>query len=153
MKFSTKVRYGMRAVVELAQNFEESPVMVSKLAEKQNLSVKYLESLMSKLKKGGVVKSVRGNRGGYLLTKDPQEISVYEIVTALEGPISLVNCSENPENCENFENCCTFNLWKELSQTLTDKMKAIKLSSLVEEARQKKKDVPEISYWKQIIRG
>ncbi len=139
MKFSTKVRYGMRAVVELAQNFEESPVMVSKLAEKQNLSVKYLESLMSKLKKGGVVKSVRGNRGGYLLTKDPQEISVYEIVTALEGPISLVNCSENPENCENFENCCTFNLWKELSQTLTDKMKAIKLSSLVEEARQKKK--------------
>jgi len=102
LKLSTKGRYGLRAIVDLAINGEKEAVALSGIAERQDISISYLEQLIAKLKKAGIVTSIRGAQGGYLLAKNPEEISVGEILRALEGDLNPVNCSEvigNGESC------------------------------------------------------
>ena len=93
MKLTTKGRYGLRAVIDLAMYAKTEPVSLSDVAERQNISISYLEQLIAKLKKAGIVQSTRGAQGGYALAKEPEEISVGEILRALEGSLSPVDCS------------------------------------------------------------
>ena len=98
MKLSTKGRYGLRALIDLAQYSGEAPVSITSISDRQNISERYLEQLMSMLKKGDLVKSLRGAGGGYVLARDAADISVGDILRALEGSLDPVECSGlNPE--------------------------------------------------------
>ena len=98
MKLSTKGRYGLRAMIDLAMYGVEDAVALSAVSERQGISISYLEQLIAKLKKAGIVNSIRGAQGGYMLAKKPEEISVGEILRVLEGNLNPVDCSELEEN-------------------------------------------------------
>ncbi len=116
MKLSTRGRYGLRALLDLALHSEEGPVPLREIAERQRLSESYLEQLVAALRRGGLIKSVRGPTGGYYLSKEPAAITLGEIFRLLEGPIAPVECSAQVDN-ECFEpgDCLVYNLWQELS--------------------------------------
>lgn len=137
MRLSTRSRYGTRMMIELAEHYDNGPVQVGEIAERQGISVKYLEQLIIPLKKANYVKSVRGRKGGHMLAKSPEEISVGEIVELLEGGINLSECIENPEVCDRSATCLTRGLWETATGAMSRELNAIKLSDLIEpEGRQ-----------------
>lgn len=140
MKLSTKGRYGLRAVVDLALHSEEEVVALSSIAERENISISYLEQLIPKLKKAGIVLSIRGAQGGYKLAKSATEISVGDILRALEGSLNPVECAEvmgGDSNCSGADLCVTKYVWKRISDSINDAVDHIYLSELVEESRRK----------------
>jgi Rrf2 family protein len=135
MKLSTKGRYGLRAVLDLAVHSGEEAVALSQIAERQAISMNYLEQLIAKLKKAGIVTSIRGAQGGYQLAAPAEEISVGDILRALEGDLSPVDCSEvagGDGNCSNADSCVTKYVWKRISDSINDAVDSIRLSELVE---------------------
>ncbi len=137
MKLSTKVRYGVRAMVDLAVHQGERPVLVKAIAERQTLSKKYLESLLASLKTAGLLRSVRGAKGGYLLARAPEDITIEAVTTALDGPIALADCIDNPEICGRARDCPTRELWRELTDALRARLRSVTLAEL---ARRCKKE-------------
>lgn len=138
MKLSTKGRYGLRAVLDLAMNGELEAVALSSIAERQDISISYLEQLIAKLKKAGIVKSIRGAQGGYLLAKKPEEISVGHILRALEGDLNIVDCAEvigGGETCSGSDLCVTKYVWKRISDSINNTVDTMMLSELVEESK------------------
>jgi Rrf2 family transcriptional regulator, iron-sulfur cluster assembly transcription factor len=138
MKLSTKGRYGLRAVLDLAVHADEETVALSQIAERQRISMNYLEQLIAKLKKAGIVKGIRGAQGGYMLALPAEEISVGAILRALEGDLNPVDCSvinEGAGNCSNSDSCVTKYVWKRISDSINDAVDTIKLSELVAESR------------------
>ena len=138
MKLSTKGRYGLRAVIDLAIHAEEETVALSQIAERQGLSMNYLEQLIAKLKKAGIVNGVRGAQGGYMLAAPAEEISVGAILRALEGDLNPVDCSVNNNSedvCTNADSCVTKYVWKRISDSINDAVDAIMLSELVAESK------------------
>ncbi|PKN25692.1 MAG: AsnC family transcriptional regulator [Deltaproteobacteria bacterium HGW-Deltaproteobacteria-22] len=131
MKFSTRVRYGMRAMLELAQSGEDRPVPLTVLAQRQNLSIKYLENLFHALRDAGLVLASRGPHGGYRLARPADGITVLEVAQALDGRVHLVECVGNPRFCDQTNHCQTFPLWADLSRVLEVRMAQISLSMLV----------------------
>lgn len=116
LKVSTRVRYGLRALVALAGHRGNGPLSMQAMAESQGLSRKYLHALLSALRQAGLVGSVRGAAGGYVLSRAPEEISLAEVFEALEGPIRLVDC--DAEGCGRLAGCPTAALWSHLSELL-----------------------------------
>ena len=138
MKLSTKGRYGLRAVVDLALYGEEGTVSLSSISERESISLSYLEQLIPKLRKAGIVTSVRGAQGGYKLAKPATEISVGDILRALEGDLNPVDCAEvmgGQSSCQGAELCVTKYVWKRISDSINDAVDHILLSELVDEAR------------------
>ena len=131
MKLSTRSRYGTRMLVDMAQHYDEGPIQVGDIAKRQAISVKYLEQIIIPLKKAGYVKSVRGAKGGHVLTKSPGEITVGEIVALLEKGTMLVECAERPEVCHRSDNCLTRPLWTEAANALFARLSAVTLADLV----------------------
>ena len=131
MKISTKFRYGLRAMLDLAIAQGDSPVLVQSIAERQQLSKKYLENLLIALKSAGLVRSVRGAKGGYLLARNPEEITVEAISTALEGPLVLADCVSHPGHCDRLEECATQELWASMTNALVDIMRNTTLADIV----------------------
>ena len=140
MKLSTKGRYGTRTLVDLALHEGEGPVQLKDIAERQQISLQYLEHLIGPLIAAGIIKSVRGARGGIWLAKRPQDIKLSEIVKILEGSLCIVDCLGNPESCDRYEYCATRDIWCELKNAMNDVLEATTLQDLVE--RQKKKVQP-----------
>lgn len=138
MKLSTRGRYGVRAMLELAMNTGTGPVPLRDLASKQEISAKYLEQLLIPLKGAGLVKSVRGARGGYMLAANPSTINLYDIVRSLEGPLAPVECVQDPQYCDRIGGCTVHLVWGEMGTLLVDFLTSITLAELVE--RQKDKD-------------
>ena len=99
MKLSTKGRYGLKAMFELSLNHSKGPVSIKSIASKQNIPEQYLEQIFSKLKKANLIKSVRGAQGGYLLSRRASDITVYDILVVLEGPISISDCLSDEGVC------------------------------------------------------
>lgn len=132
MKINTKVRYGLRALIEVAEKGKFDPVRTSELAKSQNLSVKYLEALMVKMKKAGLVNSVRGNKGGYLLAKKVSQITAYDVFVALDESLEIVPCLCEDKICERGEFCPTKRVWEDIAGAMEKKLKAIGLESLTE---------------------
>ncbi len=134
MKLSTKGRYGLRAMIDLAQSTEEGPIATHSIAERQGISERYLEQLMIPLKRAGLVKSIRGFQGGYMLVKKPEDITAGDIIRALEGPIAPVECvsETNPEACERFENCITRSLWSEVRDSIAEVLDTYTLADLAQ---------------------
>ena len=119
-------------VLDMAQHCDKGPVQIGSIAKRQDISVKYLEQLIIPLKKAQYVQSVRGPKGGHLLSKPADEITVGEIVNLLEGGINLANCIENPEICERHESCLTRSVWEEATEAMYDKLNSITLSQMLE---------------------
>lgn len=132
MKLSTRSRYGTRLVLDMAQHYGQGPVQLGAIAKRQEIPVKYLEQIIIPLKKAHYVKSLRGNKGGHMLAKPPQEITVGEIVALMEGGLRLTGCAENPTICTRSAKCVTRLLWKECAETMQLKLKSITFSDLVE---------------------
>ncbi len=135
MKISTKGRYGLRAMLDLAINERTGEaVSVQSIAKRQNISESYLETLISSLKKAGLIKSVRGQNGGYRLAKAAGEVSVGDVLRACEGGIEVVSCvSPDEKACEHSKCCVTGIVWKSVNEAIEDVVDSISLQKLVEE--------------------
>lgn len=135
MRVSTKGRYGLRVVLDIARHQEAGPVSLRDAAARQGLSPKYLWQVLGPLKAAGLVASVRGSRGGYVLARPAREITVREIVAALEGEILLVACTADPAACERSADCVAGELWRELEDGLRQMMEKTTLDKLVEKTK------------------
>lgn len=131
MKLSTKTRYGTRILIELALQINQGAVQVSKISLNQKISVKYLEQLLQTLKRAGIVKSLRGPKGGHLLAKDPEEIFLGQIVRLFEGQTDLVECISFPEKCEMAADCLVRNAWHDATSVLYEKLDGISIADLI----------------------
>ena len=138
MKLSTKGRYGLKAMFELSLNQENGPVPLKFIAKKQNISDQYLEQIFSKLKKSGLVQSVRGAQGGYLLAEDAKEITVGDILTVLEGPISLSDCVLDEDVCENSSVCVTKVVWEKMKKGIDEVVNSITLQDMINDYNKSK---------------
>jgi len=137
MKISTRVRYGTRAMVALAVAYPERAISVKLIAQKQHLSVKYLEQIMAPLKGAGLIKVVRGGRGGYMLSRDPATIKLIEVYHALEGALCLVDCIEHSNSCDMAETCPTRDTWVEMTKALREILQRTTIQDLVKRQKQK----------------
>ncbi len=132
MKLSTRTRYGIRAVIELAQHQEKRPLQLKLIAERQGISIKYLEQLMSLLRSSGFIRSVRGSRGGYALAKPPENIKLSEIFRCLEGSVATAECTENKDYCERAADCVAREVWVQVEEAIQNVLNSITLADLVE---------------------
>ncbi len=139
MQLSTKGRYAVRAMFDLSFYSNGEPVPLSRISEREEISLHYLEQLFNKLRKGGVVVSVRGPSGGFKLARKPADITVEEIIRIVEGSIVPVHCVEHGQKnkpCHRAEKCITFILWKRLGKTIRDYLANVTLQDLCDEARE-----------------
>ncbi len=133
MKLSTRARYAVRAMIELSARHGDGPVLLKDIAHYQEVSDKYLEQLLAPLRAKGFIHTVRGNRGGYVLAKSPDEINLYDIIEVVEGSMAPVSCVDNPEVCSRINMCVTRGIWANLKDKMVDELKSVSLASLVEE--------------------
>ena len=131
MKLSTKGRYGLRAAVDLALFAKDEPLSVSTIAEREGLSESYLEQLFAKLKKAGLVRSIRGTNGGYQLAKPVSDISVGDILRALEGEMVIVDCPENETQCAKFDCCVTKYVWKRINNSINETINSMTMEEII----------------------
>lgn len=133
MKISTKGRYALRLMLDLALNSNGKPVSIKDISMRQNISDKYLEQIISTLNKAGFVKSIRGPQGGYRLTKEPSRYTVGMILRLTEGSLAPVAClSDEVNECERQENCATLVLWEKLNNAICDVVDTVTLADLME---------------------
>ena len=132
MKLSTKGRYGVKAMVDLAINYGKSPISIKSISSRQNISEYYLEQLFSVLRKAELIKSIRGANGGYILAKDPKEITVYQVLEVLEGPIEISTCLDS-DGCNNIDCCATRIVWKKIKDSIESVTMAITLQDIVDD--------------------
>ena len=141
MKLSTKGRYSTRAMLELALHYGGAPVLLKDIAERQQISERYLEQLVGPLTAAGLVKSTRGPRGGFTLAKPPSQIKLSEIIQISEGSISPVECVDDSRACSLAARCVTRDVWAEMGRAMSRVLESTTLQKLVE--RQREKDYPE----------
>ncbi len=137
MKLSTKGRYGLKAMLDLAVHNSEGQVVLKSIAERQAISENYLEQLFAILKKAKLVKSIRGSQGGYVLATSADNISVGDILRALEGSLAPVDCvaEGHPVSCSRYDCCVTKGIWKKIRDSINTVVDSTTLESLVEEYR------------------
>jgi len=135
MQLTTKVRYGARAMAELALVYPGTSVSLKEVAGHQKLSVKYLEQIMRALKAAGLVRSVRGAYGGYELARAPGDITLKDVYDALEGAASLTACVEDPDSCPKHELCPTRDIWVEMTDSMTRILRSRSLQDIVDKMR------------------
>ncbi|WP_132250376.1 RrF2 family transcriptional regulator [Natranaerovirga pectinivora] len=135
MKMSTKGRYGLRAMLDLAINSKDGNIPISSISERQSISENYLEQIIAKLKKAGLVTSTRGAQGGYALSKPSDDITVGDILRALEGDLTPVDCSILKEElqCDCEDNCVSKYVWKKISDSINNVVNDITLKDLIDE--------------------
>ena len=133
MMISTKGRYALRIMVDLAQHDGEMPVSVREIAQRQDISGKYMEQIISVLTRSGLLRSVRGAQGGYELARAPEDITICDIITAAEGPIALVDClleGEKAAHCARASECVTRGIWEKVCDSINDVLASITLADL-----------------------
>ena len=131
MKLSTKGRYGTRALLEMARHYGEGPLLLKDIAERQQISLRYLEHLIGPLVGAGIVKTTRGFKGGVWLARPPAEIKLSETMQLLEGDITPVECINNPGACTRSRTCATRDVWDEMKQAMYSVLDATTLEDLV----------------------
>ena len=135
MKISTRTRYGIRAAVELGNQYEKGPLQLRVIAKRQGISVKYLEQLMAVLRSSGLVRSLRGAKGGYILAKKPEEITILDVFHCLEGPTSTTECVVDCDACNQSLDCVTRQVWLDVEQAINQVLGKVTLADLVERAK------------------
>ena len=137
MRFSTRGRYGLKAMFVLAQHYGQGPLPLKQVAEDQGISEAYLEQLIGELRKSGLVKSVRGAQGGYLLGKAPDRITVGDIIRVLEGPIAPADCvieDEELDLCEQADKCVTRLIWERVRDSVSEVLDSMSLADMLAKA-------------------
>ena len=132
MKLSTKSRYGLRAVIEIAKSYGSIPAKRRNVASNQGISDSYLENILIVLKNNRVIETTRGVNGGYILSRPPKDISILEIVNCLEGPLDLVDCVNSNTACSKSETCAARTIWKELSENWQSTLGKLTLQDMIE---------------------
>ena len=135
----------MRALLDIAQHSGEGPVLLKHIAKRQGITPNYLEQILVSLKAAGLIRSIRGARGGFILARSSSEIRLDEVIRVLEGKIVLVECVDNPEVCPRVDFCATRDLWGEMVKGISQVLQSTTLQDLVE--RQKTKGQPEVMYY------
>lgn len=131
MKISTKGRYALRLMIDLAQNKEKGNISLKDISKRQEISIKYLEQIVSPLTKAGLIRSIRGSQGGYSLIRDPNDYTIKEILEVLEGPIACVSCLETkPNTCPRYSTCQTVQFYEGLNKVITDYLQQYTLADL-----------------------
>lgn len=135
MKLSTKGRYGLKAMFDLALHNGDGPISLKSIAERQKISDHYLEQLIASLRKAGLVKSVRGAQGGYMLADVPSKITVGDIIRILEGPLGLSDCvlEGDPADCDNANYCVTRVVWKKIQTSISEVVDSITLQDMLDD--------------------
>lgn len=139
MKLSTRTRYGIRAIIELAMNYGKGPLQIRVIAQNQDISVKYLEQLMTILRSAGFIRSIRGSKGGYLLARQPSQIKLSGIFDALEGNVTTVECVEDKNYCDRTADCIARQVWAQVQRAIKNVLQSITLQDLVDRAKAEKK--------------
>jgi Rrf2 family protein len=137
MKLSTRARYGTRALLDLAVHGSAEPVSLKDIAKRQQISLQYLEHLMTPLIAAGLVRSVRGPKGGVLLAKPPEKIMLSEIIQLLEGSIAPVDCVDNPKLCPRSGLCVTRDIWDEVKKAMEGVLETTTLQNMIERQQRK----------------
>ena len=132
MKLSTKSRYGTRAIIDIALNSDSNTTMLKDIAARQSLSPKYLDHILSALRRAGLIKNIRGKGGGYVLAKTPAGITVKDIVEAVDGIFEPVECLSNTELCDKVSNCGTREVWLKMKQAVDGVLEEATLQSLLD---------------------
>jgi Rrf2 family protein len=132
MKLTTKTRYGVRLLLDLAQHQDKGAVQMSKISIRQNVSVKYLEQLIRPLKKAKFVNSIRGPKGGHMLAKSPNEITLGDITRLFEGQTELADCISSPEKCPMSDDCLVRPAWQRATQALYRELDSTTIADLLE---------------------
>ncbi len=135
MKLSTKGKYGVRAVFEIARHYGKGPITIKEIAERQGISFSYLEQILHKLGKAGMIESVRGPAGGYLLARRPAELTIGDIVRSLEGPIALSHCLEPGESgdCNQADDCVARMVWAKVGAKIEEALDSISFDDLLQQ--------------------
>jgi len=145
-KLSTKGRYAVRAMYEIAKAYPNG-VTLDQISDHQEISRVYLAQILNRLRQARLIKSSRGPGGGYVLRKLPEEISLYDILEPLEGPVCIASCIDPSEGCEKIEYCMVYPIWKKVAQYIECLLKQVKLSDLlkIETEKDKKKFVDQLT--------
>jgi Rrf2 family protein len=147
MKLSTKGRYAARAMLDIALNQKGGPVAVREIAKRQRISERYLENILTVLAKEGLVISTRGKSGGFSLSRDPQNINLKDIITAVEGSLAPVDCVEDANNCDMVSVCVTYEIWCKLEKALMDILSSTTLKDMIEIYNKKVSKAENIMYY------
>ncbi len=142
LKLSTKGRYGSRLMLDLALNYGSGPILLKEIAERQGISIGYLEQIVPGLKAAELITSTRGYKGGYVLSRDPSDITLKEIINALEGPVELTECVNSPGVCDRTRSCVTRDCWTEIGNSIDSILESKTLLDLVHQHRDKEKSQP-----------
>lgn len=132
IRLSTKSQYGVRAMYEIACGYPNMPVSAPFISEKQDVPVPFLEQILTKLRKSGIIKSIKGPGGGYLLNMSPEKITIWHIVEQLDGPMAITSCLDPKKGCVRIDNCVTHLLWKSLGNHLREFLSSISVNDLVD---------------------
>lgn len=141
MKLSTRTRYGTRALLDLARHQGDKPIRLKDIARRQNISLHYLEHIVTPLVGTGIIRTTRGVHGGLQLARHPNEIKLSEVVQLLEGTITPVDCVIDPGSCSRSDLCVTRDVWGEMKEAIDKTLKAITLQDLVEREKGKEQSV------------
>ncbi len=131
LRLSTKGQYGVRAMFEIARGCTRGPITIKEISEKQDVSISYLEQILNTLRKAEIIRSVKGPGGGYMLNREPSEISIGEILRVLEGPVAITSCLDPREGCVRVEGCVTHLLWKSLGEKIEAFLDTMTLEDLL----------------------
>jgi len=132
MKLSTKTRYGTRAIIDIAQNSENGRTMLKDIAARQSLSPKYLDHILSAMRRAGLIRNIRGKGGGYILSKTPASITVKDILEAVDGTFEPVECLSNTDLCDNVPSCAARDVWLRMKEAVDGVLEEATLQSLLE---------------------
>ena len=131
MKISTKGRYGLRILMDLALHQSEKPRLIRDIAKSQQISEKYISRLVIALRKAGMIRSVRGVNGGFHIAMKPEDITLLAVIEVMEGPISIVDCVNAPKKCAMHENCAPREIWCKLNDDIRDLMRQTTLADIL----------------------
>ncbi len=131
LRLSTKGQYGVRAMFEIAGGYPDRPVPIKDISERQGVSVAYLEQILNKLRSVGLIKSIKGPGGGYVLSSKPEDISIGAILKELEGPVAITSCLDPEEGCIRVDGCVTYMLWKSLGEKIEAFLGTVTLNDLI----------------------
>lgn len=139
MKFSAKGEYGVRAIIDIALHRGEEPVQVKEISRRQAIPERFLEQVMASLKKAGLVEGIRGAQGGYLLTRSPDDITLADVIQAIEGPLTLMDCisEESSPRCDLSNLCVIRDAWKGIQSAILEALDSITIGELCAKKRKR----------------
>ena len=136
MKLSTKCRYGVRAIIEIARNYNKIPTKRKDISSNQDIPDSYLENILIDLKHNNVISSIRGAKGGFVLRKPPEKITMLEVFESLQGTISLIDCIDTPSACNRNKRCVVRPVWEDMQKAQERVLQNITIKSLLEKERE-----------------